>query len=256
MIPCCTTALTACDTVALLENARTAAPAKRSQVEDELVRRYLPMTRRLAHRFIGRGADADDLNQVANLALLKSIRGFNADRGCFEAYAKASISGALKRHLRDHCWAIRPPRRVQELVAQVSQSTAEMIQRNGKVPAPSALADYMGASVTDITEALSARSCYTATSLDEPVGKAGRSLSETLSADADPYDSVVARLTLAKLCTDLPDDDRELIRLRFDECLSQREIAAEIGVSQMQVSRLLARVVGHLREQALDPLVA
>jgi RNA polymerase sigma-B factor len=248
--PCYATCLAACDTIELLESARIAAPAERALVEDELVRRYRPMTHRSASRFAGRGADPDDLHQVANLALVKAMRGFNADHGCFEAYAKASISGALKRHLRDHCWTIRPPRRVQELQAQISQSTAEMGQEHGTAPAPSALAEYMHASVTDITEALSARSCYTPTSLDEPLGQTGHPLSDSLCTEEDPYDEVAARLTLVQICSDLTGEERELIRLRFYECLSQREIAQEIGVSQMQVSRMLARLIERLRERA------
>lgn len=256
MIPCSTTYLIGCDTVALLEKAQLAAPPERSLVEDELIRRYLPMTRRMANRFIGRGADAEDLRQVANLALVKAMRGFHADRGCFEAYAKASISGALKRHLRDQGWAIRPPRRVQELQAQISQSTAELVQQDGTLPAPTTLALYMDATVIDITEALTARSCYTASSLDQPFGQAGRPLAESLTTDEDPYDEVVGRLTIVQLCADLPADDRELLHLRFYECLSQREIADEIGVSQMQVSRLLSGLMGRLRKRSLDTKVA
>lgn len=221
-------------------------------VEEELLRRYLPMTRRLASRFIGRGAEAEDLLQVANLALIKAMRGFDAKRGFFEAYAKASISGALKRHLRDHCWTIRPPRRVQELQAQISLLTAEMVQQGGKVPAPSALARYVDSSVTEITEALTARTCYTVSSLDESFGQAGRPLSESLCSDADPYDEITDHVTLTQICADLSDADRELIRLRFYECLPQREIAKELGVSQMQVSRLLTRLTERLRRRAIS----
>lgn len=256
MIPCSTRDLSGYDTVTLLETARTSPSTERSLVEDELVRRYLPMTRRMANRFIGRGADAEDLRQVANLALVKVMRGFHSDRGSFEAYAKASISGALKRHLRDQGWAIRPPRRVQELQAQISQSTAELAQQDGTLPAPTTLALYMDATVTDITEALTARSCYAASSLDQPSGQAGRSPAESLTTDEDPYDEVVGRLTLVQLCADLPDDERELLHLRFYECLSQREIADEIGVSQMQVSRLLAGLMGRLRRRSVDASVA
>lgn len=256
MDPCCAPSLSQFDTVELLEIAHAVAPLQRACVEEELVRRYLPMTRRMASRFIGRGADIEDLLQVANLALVKTMRGFNADRGCFEAYAKASITGALKRHLRDHCWTIRPPRRVQDLQAQIAVSTAEMEQRDGALPDPGELAEYMDTSVIAITEALTARSCYTPSSLDEPLGEAQRSLSERLNRDEDPYDEVVTRLTLVQICAELPEDDRELIRMRFYECLSQRAIADEIGVSQMRVSRQLARLLQRLRQRTLAPRVA
>jgi RNA polymerase sigma-B factor len=256
MTDCCATPLSTSDTPYLLERASTATPSDRSAIEDELVRRYLPMTRRLAGRFTGRGADADDLLQVANLALVKAMRGFDVERGCFEAYAKASVSGALKRHLRDHCWTIRPPRRVQDLQAQITQSSATLAQQEGSVPAPAALAQFMDASVSDITEALSARSCYTPASLDVPMGQAGRSLSESICGAEDPYEEVDGHLTLVQICTDLSEEDRELIRLRFYECLSQREIAEEFGVSQMQVSRRLARLIEQLRERAVGAMVA
>jgi RNA polymerase sigma-B factor len=243
-------------TVELLNAASTASRADRNLIEEELVHRYQPMIRRIANTYYGRGAEMDDLLQVAHLALIKAIRGFKDERGYFEAYAKATIAGEMKRHLRDHCWAIRPPRRVQDLQAQIGQSTAELVQQNGSSPAPSALAEYMEATVLDIAEAMSARSCYIPTPLDRPLGLDGRTLGETLSTEADPYEEVAAHLTLIQICADVSDEDRELIRLRFYECLSQREIAKQLGVSQMQVSRLLARLIERLRSRAVDGMVA
>jgi RNA polymerase sigma-B factor len=249
---CCPTT----HTVELLIAASTASRADRNSIEEELVHRFQPMIRRIANTYLGRGAEMDDLLQVAHLALIKAIRGFKEERGYFEAYAKATIIGEMKRHLRDHCWAIRPPRRVQDLQAQIGQSTAELLQQNGRSPALSSLAEYMEATVLDIAEAMTARSCYVPTPLDRPLGLDGRTLAEILSTDADPYEAVAAHLTLIQICADVSDEDKELIRLRFYECLSQREIAKELGVSQMQVSRLLVRLIERLRSRAVDSMVA
>lgn len=243
-------------TVELLNAARTASRADRNLIEEELVHRYQPMIRRIAHSYLGRGAERDDLLQVAHLALIKAIRGFQDERGYFEAYAKATIVGEMKRHLRDHCWTVRPPRRVQDLQAQIGHSTAELVQQNGRSPALSALAEYMEATVLDIAEAMTARSCYVPTPLDRPLGRDGPTLAEILSTDEDPFEEVAAHVTLIQICADVSDEDRELIRLRFYECLSQREIARELCVSQMQVSRLLTRLLERLRARAVDSMVA
>jgi RNA polymerase sigma-B factor len=243
-------------TVSRLIAAQGACGAERARLEDELVRSYLPMTRRLAARFGHVGADADDLVQVANVGLVKAIRGFDASRGAFESYAKATISGELKKYLRDYCWSIRPPRRVQELQADVIRTSETLAQEEGAVPGSVELAEAMHASVSDIGEALSARSCYSPASLDGPSGTAGRPLGEFLADAEEPYAQVDGWVALGQICSGLSDEDRTLIRLRFYECMSQREIADEIGISQMQVSRRLTRMLDGLRARALQSDVA
>jgi RNA polymerase sigma-B factor len=243
-------------TVELLTAAGTVSHADRNLIEEELVHRFQPMIRRIANSYHGRGAEMDDLLQVAHLALINAIRGFKDERGYFGAYAKATIAGEMKRHLRDHCWAIRPPRRVQDLRAQIGQSTAELVQQNGSSPALSALAEYMDATVLDIAEAMTARSCYIPTPLDRPFGLDGRTLAEILSTVEDPYEELLAHVTLIQICADVSDEDRQLIRLRYYECLSQREIAKELGVSQMHVSRMLGHLIERLRSRAVDSMVA
>lgn len=256
MDPCHPATLSEAETIAILTDAQHAVGEERARLEEDIVRTYLPMARRLASRFSGYGADADDLVQVANMALVKAIRGFNAERGVFQSYAKATISGELKKHLRDHCWSIKPPRRVQDLQTQIMRRSEDMAQQDGTLPRTVDLAEAMDATVSDISEALSARSCYSPSSLDRPTGLAGRPLSENIADEEEPYDRVDGWVSLVQICSELTDEDRTLIRLRFYECMSQREIADEIGISQMQVSRRLARLIDGLRAKALPSEVA
>jgi RNA polymerase sigma-B factor len=245
-------ALSQSDTIAMLTTAQCAEPRERMLLEESIVRAYQPTARRLASRFSGYGADMDDLVQVANVAVLKAIRGFHPERGAFQAYAKATIDGDLKKHLRDFGWSIKPPRRVQELQAQAARRAESMAHEEGVLPSTPALAAALNASVSEISEALTARSCYAPSSLDRPSGLSARPLSEDLADDEDVFDRVDGWVCLVQICSDLDADDRELIRLRFYECLSQRQIAAEIGVSQMQVSRRLSRLLDGLRAKALQ----
>lgn len=238
------------DTTELLIAAQQAAGQERALLEEGIVRNYLPMARRLASHFCTDRADLDDLIQVANIALVKAIRGFDQNLGVFEPYAKATISGELKKYLRDHCWSIKPPRRVQELQAQIARTTEDLTQSEGQTPGLEQLADAMELSVEAISEAVSARSCYSPASLDRPTGVAGRPLGDNIADEQEPYALVDGCVSLVQICSDLSEEDLTLIRLRFYECLSQREIAAEIGVSQMQVSRRLARLIEHLRAKA------
>ena len=239
------------DTIAMLTAAQCADRSERARLEEDIVRANQPAARRLARRFSGHGADMDDLVQVANLAVVKAIRGFNPERGAFQAYAKATIDGDLKKYLRDYGWSIKPPRRVQELQAQLLRRAESMAHAAGSQPSTTDLAGAMDASVSDIGEALTARSCYSPSSLDRPCGIAGRPLAEHLPDDEDAFDRVDGLVSLVQICSDLNEEDKELIRLRFYDCMSQREIAAEIGVSQMQVSRRLSRLLDGLRSRAL-----
>ena len=243
-------ALSQSDTIAMLTAAQGADRSERARLEEDIVRSYQPTARRLAGRYCGYGADIDDLVQVANMALVKAIRGFDPERGAFQAYAKATIDGDLKKYLRDYGWSIKPPRRVQELQAQLLRRAEEMAHRGGVQPSTTELAEAMDATISDIGEALAARSCYSPSSLDHPSGVAGRPLSEVVADQEQPYDRVDGWVSLVQICSDLDEQDRTLIRLRFYECMSQREIAEEIGVSQMQVSRRLTRLLEGLRAKA------
>ncbi len=240
------------DTTALLEKAATADPQERVVLENELVERYLGLAHHLAGRYAGRGADRDDLIQVASFALVKAIRGFNHDRGEFVPFATVTILGEIKKYFRDYCWGVRPPRRIQQLQADIAAATERKLQSAAHVPDDTDLADELDTDVSDIREAMAARSCFSPTSLDQPVRMGGRPLGESLSIEDSDFEFIEEWVTIAPLCKQLDDGERELLRLRFVEDKTQQEIAAIVGVSQMQVSRRLAKLLETLRSAAID----
>ena len=213
--------------------------------------RYLGLATHLAGRYAGRGADREDLVQVASFALVKAIRGFNHDRGEFVPFATVTILGEIKKYFRDHCWGVRPPRRIQQLQADIAAATERRMHSDAHAPGDDDLADELDAEVADIREAMAARSCFSPSSLDQPSRIGGRPLGETLMSDEDAYDFVEEWVTVGPLCRQLDDSERELLRLRFVEDKTQQEIAAIVGVSQMQVSRRLSKLLETLRSEAL-----
>ena len=226
------------------------APSERSALEESVAKTHLPMARRLASRFTRSGADIDDLTQVASLALVKAIRRFDPERGEFEKYAHATITGELKRHLRDQCWSVRPPRRVQELHSQIGAATESLAQSEGRMPTVTVLADQLDACQSDVREALAARTCFRAISLDQPIDQSGHSMSDMLSQESGDFDSVDDSLALAELLRSLNQHERQMLWLRFVDGRSQREIAEMLGMSQMMVSRRLSVLLADLRRRA------
>ena len=239
------------DTTNLLEKAADADPQEQTVLEDELVRRYLGLATHLAGRYAGRGADREDLNQVASFALVKAIRGFNHDRGEFVPFATVTILGEIKKYFRDYCWGVRPPRRIQQLQADIAAATERRMHSDSHTPVDAELAVELDADVSDIREAQAARSCFSPSSLDQPTRVDGRPLGETLMSEETAYDFIEEWVSVAPLCQQLDDAERELLRLRFVEDKTQQEIAAIIGVSQMQVSRRLSKLLETLRSEAL-----
>jgi RNA polymerase sigma-B factor len=213
---------------------------------ESLVHEHLPLARRLATQFSGRGVELDELVQVASLALVKAAHGFDEDRGAFAPYATATIRGDIKKYFRDHAWSVRPPRRVQELQAAITAATDEAPSA-GDVDA---LADALDVEPDDITEALTARGCFRSESTDREVGASGLTIGETLSCRDDELDQVDEWVTFCRLCRGLGRDERELLRMRYVDDLTQQEIGDRLGVSQMQVSRRLRRVLDDLRSRA------
>jgi RNA polymerase sigma-B factor len=239
------------DSVAqLLRVAALASPAERAVLEDEIVRRHLGLVKRLVGRYVGRGADREDLIQVASFALVKAIRGFDHSKGEFVPFATVTILGEIKKHFRDACWGVRPPRRIQQLQAGIAKATEHCLQAEARTPGDADLAHDLGADVGEIREALSARSCFSPASLDQPTHADGRPLGENLSVEESAFDFIENWVTIGPLCEQLDDEERELLRLRFVEDKTQQEIATLIGVSQMQVSRRLAALLQTLREGA------
>lgn len=238
------------DTHELLETAASASGAERSIIEDEVVRRHLGLAENLAGRYVGRGADREDLVQVASFALVKAIRGFDHAKGEFVPFATVTILGEIKKYFRDQCWGVRPPRRIQQLQADISKATERRLQADSRAPGVDDIAEELGADVSEVREAMAARGCFSPSSLDQPVRESGRPLGETLASEDDVYDFIEEWVTIAPLCRELDDEERRLLHLRFVEDKTQQEIAAIVGVSQMQVSRRLAKLLDRLRAQA------
>jgi RNA polymerase sigma-B factor len=235
----------------LLLEASKAAKARRKRLHEEVVLLNLDVAESIVLRYRNRGVPHEDLVQVACLGLVKAARGFDpAKSDNFLGYAVPTISGEVKRFFRDHAWAVRPPRRIQELQADISMTSAQLAQDSGHLPGPGELADVLGVDVADINEALAADGCFAPTSLDSPTRQEdGLSLSSTLGENDPGFDRAEAVVALRPLCRKLSPRDQRIIYLRFFREWTQAKIAAELGVTQMQVSRLLNRILGQLREQ-------
>ncbi|PZF83042.1 SigB/SigF/SigG family RNA polymerase sigma factor [Jiangella anatolica] len=218
---------------------------------DDVVQRHLRLAEAIARRYDGRGIERDDLMQVASLGLVNAARRFDPERGKdFVSFAVPTITGEVKRYFRDHGWTVRPPRRVQELHARVTAATAELSQANGAAPTPAELAEYLGTEVADVLEASASHECFTVASIDyRGSGGDETPLAEALGEDDGGFDRAEAVVALAPACRELGERDRRILYLRFFKGWTQQEIAKELGVTQMQVSRLLTRILGQLRRR-------
>ncbi|HIZ99584.1 MAG TPA: sigma-70 family RNA polymerase sigma factor [Candidatus Janibacter merdipullorum] len=227
-------------------------PARASRLRQRVVVANRGLALGLARRFEGRGIEFEDLSQVAMLGLVQAARRFRPDRGHgFMAFATPTVTGELKRYFRDHGWAVRPPRALQELHQQVRDTSTALRHERQRDVSDGEVAAELGIDVDGVRSARAAGERYRSTSLDVPVGESGGpSLGETLSGDSeDPYDRVVTLVSLRSAMADLDDREREILRLRFGGDLTQREIGTRIGVSQMQVSRILSAVCARLRSK-------
>jgi len=214
----------------------------------------MTVARSVASRYFERGIERDDLLQVAYAALTRAARDFDPGRKQdFISYAVPTIRGELKRHFRDRGWTIRPPRRIQELQGSIKRAQGELTQRLGRPPRSPEIAELLGADLGDVLEAMSADGCFTPSSLDQPVtngeGGSPTAVSELLGKDDASQPAAEARVALGPVVRQLSERDRRILYLRFFEERTQQEIAEEIGVTQMQVSRLLRRIMRDLRTQ-------
>jgi RNA polymerase sigma-B factor len=218
---------------------------------DLLVERFQSLAAYLARRFAGRGEALEDLTQVANIGLLAAIDRFDPSREVrFATYAAATIVGELKRHLRDKAWAVRVPRKLQELGIHINQALPALTQQLGRSPTIREIADRLDASPEEILEAMDAARAFSAASIDEPIRDTGTTVSETLSDPDDSMELMEQWATVAPAVRGLPERERRVLFLRFFKGLTQTEIAREIGVSQMHVSRILSHTLATLRETA------
>lgn len=223
----------------------------------DLVIEHMAVARRLAQRYAGRGQSVDDLVQVANLGLVKAAQRFEPDQGTpFVAYAVPTMLGELRRFFRDNAWAIHVPRSVQETALRVRQSNDRLRQSLGHEVEASEIATDLGLSLGDVLEASKASGvAFACRSLDAALlDESDSRLSEILGCDDAALDLIEARESLRKAFTRLPPREREILVLRFFGELTQSEIAEQLGISQMHVSRLLARTLGTLREHVVDDL--
>jgi RNA polymerase sigma-B factor len=225
------------------------------RIRDELVEAHIGLAEYLARRFANRGEPLDDLVQVALIGLVKAVNRFDPNRGVeFSTYATHTIAGELKRHFRDKGWAVRAPRRMQELYLRLTQVVSSLGQQLGRSPTIGELATETQVSEEEVLEALEAGQAYRFASLDVPKGGSddGDTLGEGLGEDDPGIANAESRVVLSPLMARLPARPRQIIRLRFFEGLTQSEIASRLGISQMHVSRLLARSVAELRAAGLE----
>lgn len=216
-----------------------------------VIEMHLDLAHAEAARYRSRGVPLDDLRQVAALALTKATRGYDVTSGHdFLAYAVPTIRGELRKHFRDHGWMIRPPRRIQELQARITTADAELAYRLGRSPTPTEIAGQLEEPVDSVVEALASDGCFVPASLDHPAGADGAStLGDLLPHEDSSQQAAEARLMLEPVLAALGERDRRILSMRFYEGLTQREIASRIGVTQMQVSRLLTRILAQLRNR-------
>ena len=227
------------------------SPVQRHELIDELVLVNLGVADAVVSRYRSRGIPTEDLRQVAYMALVKAAQNFDSARGYdFLSYTVPTIRGEIRRYFRDHGWMVRPPRRVQDLQPRVATASAELARDTGGVPTPAQIAAHLGEAESDVREALGGEGCFTPASLDHPVGDDGTaSLGDLLPDEERGSTAAEARVMLAPAVRQLVARDRRILRLRFIEGLTQQEIAEDIGVTQMQVSRLLSRIYADLRRQ-------
>jgi RNA polymerase sigma-B factor len=220
---------------------------------DTLIERYLPLARHLARRYKGGNAELDDLYQVAAFALVKAVDRFDPDRGlAFSSFAVPTIVGELKRHFRDHGWGVRVPRDVQELKLKLDRLVTSLTSELGRAPTPGELAERTGATLEQVVEALGAGSAHFPDSLDRPAGEDGEdSVGLLLGGEDRGYEDVENTALVDGLLATLPEREREILRLRFEQELTQAEIGRRLGVSQMHVSRLVRRSIAQLQQGAL-----
>jgi RNA polymerase sigma-B factor len=224
-------------------------------LRDELIEAHLGLAQRVARRFAHRGESLEDLVQVARLALLKSVDRFDPNRGVkFSTYATSSMTGELKRHFRDHAWALRVPRALQELRLETNEAIESLRQRLGRSPTIAEIADEVGRAEDDVLLAVEAGRAYKIHSLDAPAFDDDDVDALAVGDDDPALAGTEEREIISPLLARLPARERHILRLRFIDGLTQSEIAEKVGLSQMHISRLLSRSLELLRELADAPV--
>jgi RNA polymerase sigma-B factor len=222
------------------------------RARDELVERFLPLARKLARRYAGAREPFDDLVQVASLGLVKAVDRFDVSRGtAFSSFAVPTILGELKRYFRDLGWSVHVPRGAQEQALKVEEAQQQLTSKTGRPPTVEELAQYLELSIEDVLDALETAGAHHSTSLDAPrddVDGESTTLAEAFGEEDRRYEFVDASVTISAAARELSARERRVLALRFVHDMTQTQIAEEIGVSQMQVSRILRRALVRLRE--------
>ncbi|GAA3852624.1 hypothetical protein GCM10022243_17790 [Saccharothrix violaceirubra] len=213
------------------------------RLRDRLVTGHLPLARHIADRFAARGESVEDLRQVAALGLINAVDRFDVERGIdFPAYAVPTITGEVRRYLRDQGWAVRVPRRLKELCTAIDAARVELSRRSGRAPTPSEVAAHLHLTLDEVYEGLHATSAHHLVSLDE------EDFSDVLVADDQAMEAVELQHALDPMLRGLPKRERRIVMLRFFRNMTQTQIADSVGVSQMHVSRLLSRSLARMRD--------
>jgi RNA polymerase sigma-B factor len=230
--------------------ALPAEDPERARLRDEVVEDHMPYARHIAQRYGGRGASGEDFEQVAYLGLVKAVDNFDPEHGTgFLGYATPMIIGEIKRYFRDATWGVHVPRRMQELSGALRKATDTLTHDLGREPTIAELAAHLGAEPEEIVEAIDAAGAYTTASLDHPVNsdEQGASLLDFMGGQDAGFDAVIDHQVLTELLGKLGERDKRILLMRYFRGMTQAEIGEELGVSQMQISRLLSRILKELR---------
>ena len=240
------------------DKERTAALFKRYkengdlEARDQLIVNHSNLVHYVANKYANRGQDIDDLVQVGQVGLIKAVDGFDPSRGLeFTTYATPTIMGEIKRYFRDKGWSVRVPRRLQDLSIKVNAATEELTREFQRSPSVKEIAEYLGASVDDVLEAMESSSAYSSVSFDAPEDDDDKtpSLSSRYGEEDKGLVNADDRLDLSDVLRECAPREREILQMRFEENLTQSEIASRLGVSQVQVSRLLRRTLQKLQDR-------
>ena len=219
-----------------------------SEIRTKLIESHIGLVEYLARRFAGRGEPLDDLIQVATIGLVKAVDRFDPDREVeFSTYATPTIVGELKRHFRDKGWAVRVPRRLQELNLRLGGVVSQLSQDLQRSPTVAEIAEAAGATEDEVLEALDSSHAYSLISLDAAQNEEGLSYHEQIGSEDEALEALEDRLAVGPLLRKIPPRERRMLHLRFFKGMTQSEIAQELGISQMHVSRLLAKTLAQLR---------
>ncbi|MFB8277275.1 RNA polymerase sigma factor SigF [Nocardia colli] len=238
-------------------DALAAHDPHRNELREEVMRLCLPLAEHIARKFSGRGEAFDDLHQIARVGLVLAVDRFDVSRGSsFLSFAVPTIMGEVRRHFRDRTWAVRVPRRLKEIQQLIGPATEALTNRLGRVPNAREIAAELDVELSEVTQALIARNGYQTNSIDGITRDDGEnatlSVVAGLGAEEPCYELLEQSMTVRPLIAALPERERQVLIMRFFESLTQAQIAEQLGVSQMQVSRILTKTLNTLRTQALD----